>query len=95
MIEHLNTYWIAYVAGIVIGLIWLSIHYYWKNEEKKGRELSEKAKEWMVFSKFAAVLFFIFPVIAIPALWLFDSISVFLFSILIIIALLSFVWKGK
>ena len=45
MTEYIYYYLIVYAVSIVIGLIWLSIHYYWKNEEKKGRELSQLAKE--------------------------------------------------
>lgn len=89
---------IIFSVSIVVGSIWLSIHYYWKNEEKKGKELSPLAKEWMMISKPVAFFFFAFPLIGIPIIWGFDKIGG-LFGIIILIgapgALISIIKKGK
>ena len=93
---------IIFATCIVVGLIWLSIHYYWKGEEKGGRELSPLAKQWMMTSKFAAFFFFAFPFLGIPMIlvfdWVFDKIGG-LIGIIVLIgapgALISLIKKGK
>ena len=89
---------IIFAACIVVGLIWLSIHYYWKGEEKGGRELSPMAKQWMMTSKFAAFFFFAFPFLGIPMIWVFDKIGG-LIGIIVLIgapgALISLIKGGK
>lgn len=98
MPHYIYDFLILFALCIVIGLIWFSIHYYWKNEEKKGRELSQLAREWMMVSKIAGYLFLILPIICIPVIWLCDKIGGF-FGILLLIgapgALLSMVWMKR
>ena len=98
MADYIYYYLIVYAVSIVIGLIWLSIHYYWKNEEKKGRELSQLAKEWMMASKPFGFIFFIFPILIIPLSWLFNKIGGF-FGIILLIgvpgALIGMIWKKR
>ena len=94
MVYNDYSFLIIYVVSIVIGLIWFTIHYYWKNEEKKGRELSPLAKEWMTVSKVAGYLFLILPII----LWIYIKIGGLL-GIIVLIgapgAILSMMLKKK
>lgn len=69
MTDLIVPFLILVAAGIVIGLIWLSIHYYWKREEKNGRELTPLAKQWMMVSKPAGYFFFALPFIMVPIVW--------------------------
>ena len=97
MSEYIVPIIIVCVFCIVVGLIFLSIHYYWKKEKGRGRELSTSAKEWMIISKPAACLFFVLPIIMFPMFWLTDKVGGFV-GFLIIVgipgALLSIIKKG-
>lgn len=97
MSESIVSIIIYFVVCIVFGLIFLSIHYYWKKEKGKGRELSPLAKQWMISSKPAAYLLFFLPIIIFPILWLTDKVGGFV-GFLIIVgipgALISIIKKG-
>ena len=96
MHKYMPFLYIALVL-IAIGFVFLSIHYYWKNEEKEGRVLTPKAQQKMEDYKFIAKIFFISPVIVIPFLMLMKAVGG-LMGIIILIglpgALVSFIKKG-
>jgi hypothetical protein len=98
MSETIQYILILWAFSIVVGFIWLSIHYYWKNEEKEGRELSPLAKDWMNVSKPAGYFFFIMPLILVPFIWITDIFNG-ITAIIILIgapgALFSIIKKGK
>ena len=84
---------ILFGFGIVMGSIWLSIHYYWKNQEKKGKELSQLAKQWMSVSKPVGYFFFILPIIIIPIVWLLDKLLYLFLLIPITLAAIGMIGK--